>query len=389
MVSTAYSTSNLFKPITLGTFTLSHRVALAPLTRCRANAAHVHGDLGVEYYTQRASTPGTLLITEATIVHPKAGGYAHAPGIYSDEQVIAWKKVRLFLRLLEGADVLTMRGAGKIVDAVHAKGSFIILQLWALGRAAFPDLLAADGNPYVSASPIKLSDRVETPRALSVEEIQEYVGFFAMAAKNAVEGAGFDGVEIHGANGYLVDQFLQDVSNKREDEYGGSVEKRCRFALEVVGAVADAVGQNKTAIRCSPFLGYLDMGMKDPYPTFIYLVQQLRERYPDMMYLHFTEPRMDGMDDTFLDDTPEVGSAIDFARRIWAPRPFVSAGGFTGQTAKFASDKYGDIIAFGRHFIANPDLPRRIKEDLGLNKYDRSTFYSPEEPKGYIDYPFA
>ncbi|KAA1472761.1 FMN-linked oxidoreductase [Dentipellis sp. KUC8613] len=362
------TTSNLFEPITVGNVTLSHRVALAPLTRCRANAAHVHGPLGLEYYSQRASTPGTMLITEATIIHPKAGGFSHAPAIYSDEQIAAWKK---------------------IVDAVHAKGSFIVLQLWALGRAAYPAVLEAEGNPYVSASPVKLSDREETPRALSVEEIQEYVGLFAAAAKNAVEGAGFDGVEIHGANGYLIDQFLQDVSNKREDDYGGSVEKRSRFALEVVEAVTKAIGQNRTAMRFSPFLEYLDMGMKNPYPTYTYLVQQLREKYPDMMYLHFTEPRIDGLEDKAQGDGPEVGSGNDFARKIWAPRPFLSAGGFNAQTAKFVADKHGDIIAFGRHFIANPDLPRRIKEDLKFNKYDRDTFYSVEEPKGYIDYPFA
>ncbi|KAA1472760.1 FMN-linked oxidoreductase [Dentipellis sp. KUC8613] len=339
------------------------------MTRCRASADHVLMDMAVEYYTQRASTPGTLLITEACIVHPKAGGFAHAPGIYNEEQIAAWKKV---------------------VDAVHARGSYIVLQLWGVGRAASPELLAAEGGyDLVAASPIPFSNSSNIPRALTIQEIKEYPDMFASAARTAIYKAGFDGAEIHGANGYLLDEFLQDVTNTREDEYGGSVENRCRFTLEVVGAVAAAVGQERTATRCSPFSPYLEMGMKDPYPTFTHLVTRLRDLYPSLMYLHFIEPRMDGSDDVFAAMTPEIGSANDFARRIWAPRPFVSAGGFTRETALHVAEKYGDVIVFGRHFVSNPDLVRRVKEGLPCNKYDRKTFYAPETPVGYIDYPFV
>ncbi|TFY81655.1 hypothetical protein EWM64_g2353 [Hericium alpestre] len=272
----------LFNPIRVGNITLSHRVALAPLTRCRNTAEHVPTDLTLEHYVQRASTPGTLLITEATIVHPKAGGWAHAPGIYNEEQVQAWKK---------------------IVEAVHARGSHIFLQLWALGRSADPALLTSEGNyPYVAPSPIGLSEESEhmpggpTPRPLTIPEIREYVTWFGDAA--------------------------------------------------------------------------------------------LRAAHPSLAYLHFIEPRMDGSGDAFISES-SAGSGNDFARKIWAPRPFVSAGGYDGKTARYVADRYGDIIAFGRHFIANPDLPRRIKDDMEYNRYDRSTFYSVLEPKGYTDYPFA
>ncbi|KAA1472759.1 FMN-linked oxidoreductase [Dentipellis sp. KUC8613] len=356
----------LFQPITLGHITLSHRIALAPMMRCRANANHVPLAITIEYFAQRASTPGTLLITDACIIHPKVGGYAHAPGIYTDEQITAWKRV---------------------VDAVHARGSYIVLQLWALGRAASPQVLAAEGGyDYVAASAIPLSSSLNTPRALRIEKIQEIPKMFATAARNAVYKAGFDGVEIHGANGYLLDGFLQDVTNVREDEYGGSVENRCRLTLEVVEAVAAAVGQERTALRCSAFSSYLEMGMKNPYPTFTYLVTRLKDHYPDLMYLHFTEPHMDGTDDAHTPFTEDVGSANDFVRRVWAPRPFLSAGGYTRETALYVTQKYGDVIAFGRYFISNPDLVYRLREGLPCSGYNRDTFYTPESGQGYIDY---
>ncbi|OBZ74410.1 Chanoclavine-I aldehyde reductase [Grifola frondosa] len=228
---------NLFSPIKVGDITLSHRVALAPLTRCRADAAHTPTEAAVKYYDQRAREPGTLLITEATFIAAKAGGQKRVPGIWSDEQVSAWKKV---------------------TDAVHRHGSHIFLQLWAVGRHAFvEDALAEDLSfEYVSSSPYPWpspSDPQRTPRALTVLEIHEYVELFATAARNAVHRAGFDGVEVHGANGYLIQQFLNDVSNFRQDGYGGSIEARCRFALEVMEAVVNAVGEKKTAIRLSPF----------------------------------------------------------------------------------------------------------------------------------------
>ena len=230
--------SKLFKPLQPGNLTLSHRIVLAPLTRLRANKAHVHGDLAVEHYAQRArAVPGTLLITEATFIAERGGGSNNVPGVWNDEQVRAWKKV---------------------ADAVHDAGSYIFMQIWALGRAAQPSHLANDDPslPYVSSSAIPLKSRPETdpkPRPLTIPEIKEYIQLFGQAAENAVHGAGFDGVEIHGAHGYLIDQFLQDVSNNREDEYGGSIENRCRFALEVIDEVVKRVGAEKVGLRISPW----------------------------------------------------------------------------------------------------------------------------------------
>ncbi|KAF7377291.1 putative inactive dehydrogenase EasA [Mycena sanguinolenta] len=331
-----------------------------------------------EYYTQRASVPGTLLITEATFIAPKAGGIPNAPGIWSEEQIAAWKQ---------------------ITDSVHAQGSFIYCQLWALGRAARPAYLNAEDPPlpYVSASDIPLRERPDTeirPRSLSVEEIHEYVQLYATAASNAVDKAGFDGVEIHGASGYLPDQFLQDVSNVRTDEYGGSPENRCRFALEVVDAVASAVGPKKTGIRMGPWDTYQNMGMKDPKPTFAYLVSQILERHPELAYIHVTEPRVD-----VLGPRPVIpeGWSNDFLRDIWvsptSERRVISAGGYNRPLALEFADNKNDIIAFGRPFISNPDLPYRLLQDIALaeNLDGGRWWYGPStlDPTGYTGYPFA
>ena len=248
------STSKLFSPLQIGDFTLKHRVVLAPTTRYRASDEHVHGDLAVKYYNQRSREPGTLLITEATFIAPRAGGLGNVPGIWNQEQIAAWKKVRPTRPVVVHPciDIFEIQ----VTDTVHANGSYIFAQLWTLGRAATPSILQQEGDfPYVSASNIPLPGSTDIPRPLTEQEIQEYVVDFAQAAKNAVE-AGFDGVEIHGANGYLIDQFLQDVSNDRTDAYGGTVEKRSRFALEVVNAVTKAIGTKKTAIRLSPWNDY-------------------------------------------------------------------------------------------------------------------------------------
>ncbi|KAL9629545.1 MAG: hypothetical protein Q9164_006835, partial [Protoblastenia rupestris] len=217
---------SLFEPIDLGpNLHLSHRVVLAPLTRFRANQAHVHGPLATEYYTQRASAHGTLLITEGTFISPRAGGYSNVPGIYTQDQIEAWKNV---------------------TEAVHKKGGSVFLQLWAMGRAADPEVLKKEGvqDGYVSSSAIALKSGMQAPKALSEGEIWEYIQDYAQASKNAV-AAGFDGVEVHCANGYLIDQFTQDTCNKRTDGWGGSVEKRSRFALEVTKAVVAAVGADR------------------------------------------------------------------------------------------------------------------------------------------------
>ncbi|KIY67830.1 NADH:flavin oxidoreductase/NADH oxidase [Cylindrobasidium torrendii FP15055 ss-10] len=356
--------SKLFSPVSVGKLNLQHRIVLAPMTRFKAGKDDgvPHVPCMREYYSQRGSAAGTLLITEATIIAPQAGGYPHVPGIWSSEQVAAWKE---------------------IVDGVHACGSYVYLQLWALGRTAPPSDVK-----LVSASDIPMSGgRSEKPTPLTKEEIQEYIQLHATAAHNAVFGAGFDGVEIHGANGYLIDQFIQDVSNKRTDEYGGSIENRARFALEIVKAVADSVGAERTALRLSPWSPFQDMKMDDPKPTFAYITSQLVQHHPNLAYLHVIEPRIAGYNNAEGDGA----ESNDFIREIWAPRPYMTAGGYVRKNAMEAADKKGELVAIGRYFISNPDLVRRLKEDIPLADYDRSTFYVPGEfsGKGYTDFPFA
>lgn len=351
------SSSSLFQPIRVGASELKHRIVHAPLTRFRANKDHVHGDLGVKYYAQRASTPGTLLITEATPIAAKAAGLNNVPGIWNEEQIAGWKKV---------------------TDAVHAKGSFIYVQLWAIGRAADTEILAKGGHDYVSSSATQLEGKDRAPRPLSVSEIQEYVDMFGKAASHAVNLAGFDGVEIHGANGFLLDQFLQDVVNKRTDAYGGSIENRARFPLDVVDKVVEAIGAERTAIRLSPWNRFQGMRMDDPRPTFSYFVNELRRRQPNLSYLHVTEPHDDDKD-----------ASNDFLREIWAPRPFISASGYTPTSGPAHADRTGDLVAYGRHFLSNPDLPERIRKGIPLNPFNADMFYVPEAAEGYVDYPFA
>ncbi|VDB93765.1 unnamed protein product [Peniophora sp. CBMAI 1063] len=363
----APESSTLFTPMKVGNMRLSHRVVLAPLTRVRADDENVPTDIMVEHYEQRASTPGTLLITEGTAIAAQASGYANMPGVWSDAQVAAWKKV---------------------ADAVHGKGSFIFMQLGALGRPASPSVLEkAPGGPYevVGPSPIPIAEGRAIPKALTVEEIKQYLELFAQAAKNAVQ-AGFDGVEIHGANGYLVDQFIQTNSNQRTDEYGGSMEKRIRFAIEVVDAVASAIGPERTALRLSPWSTAQAMRMPDPIPTFTALVKNLAEHQPKLAYLHFIEPRISGGS-----ETEPVGEdeSNDFVRELWDPRPLMLAGGFNRETAlvKVESGEKNVVVAMGRWYTSNPDLPKRWMREAKLTPYDRSTFYT-KGVKGYNDWSF-
>ncbi|TCD62278.1 hypothetical protein EIP91_007117 [Steccherinum ochraceum] len=349
----ATSVPLLFQPIKVGKVELMHRVVMAPLTRWRADDDHVHTDMAVEYYAQRASTSGTLLISEGTYIANKAGGYAKSPAVETDAQLAAWKKV---------------------TDAVHAKGSFIYAQLWAIGRLAEPEVAAKEGFEYVGASDIPIEGTGVNPRPLTTAEVEEYVQLYATAAANAVHKAGFDGVEIHGANGYLVDQFIQYVSNNRTDEYGGSIENRARFALEIVDAVVHVVGADRTAIRFS-------MRMPDPRPQFGYIVQKLAESHSDLAYIHVVEPRMNGNTDRAV----KSGESNDFIRDIWAPRRLLSAGGYDRERGLKAAER-GDVVVYGRYFISNPDLPVRLKNDIPLTPYDRSLFYKAGSPQGYIDY---
>ncbi|VDB93775.1 unnamed protein product [Peniophora sp. CBMAI 1063] len=361
------TTPKLFQPMKVGNTDLKHRIVLAPLTRFRADDNHVHTDLAIEYYAQRASSPGTLLITEATFIAPQAGGYPNAPGIWNDAQIAAWKK---------------------ITDAVHAKSSYIYVQLWALGRAADPEVLKKEG-PYdvVSASDIPLEEAGHAPgghppRPLTVEEIKEYVQLYAQAAKNAVQ-AGFDGVEIHSANGYLLDQFIQTNSNNRTDEYGGSIENRLRFVSEVVQAITTAIGHERTGIRLSPWSPFQSMRMPDPIPTFSALIKYLADKHSNLSYVHLVEPRVSGNADAEGSDK----ESNDFVRPLWSPRPLILAGNFKRESAIEAAEKENVLIAMGRYFISNPDLPKRWQVNAELTPYDRQVFYS-KGPKGYVDWPF-
>ncbi|KAJ7578075.1 hypothetical protein C8J56DRAFT_1007004 [Mycena floridula] len=350
------SPQKLFQPIKIGDIQLSHRIVQAPTTRLRATEAGVPLlPIVRDYYSQRAEDPGSFLITEAVSISASAGGLLNIPGIWSDEQISVWKQV---------------------AEAVHAKGSHIFLQIWASGRDADQGYLDRFEKEYIAASDIPLSGRNKNPRPLTIEEIRQHVQWFATAALNAVEKAGFDGVEIHSANGYLLDTFIQDVSNNRKDSYGGSIENRARFVLKVLEAVVAKVGAKRTAIRFSPWGRFQDMRMKDPIPTFTYLVSQIKERYPDLSYLHVVEPRL------------SIGKdSNDFLRKIWYPKPFIAAGGHTRETALAAAEK-GDLVAFGRLFTSNPDLRKRLEDNIELTPYERANFYVPNDNTGvgYSDY---
>lgn len=359
--------SNLFRPLKVGRTELSTRLAMAPLTRFRADDKHVPmASLVPEYYAQRACVPGTLVVSEATFIAPQAGGYANVPGIWSQEQIDGWKKV---------------------TDAVHDKKSFIYMQLWALGRAASPDVLKkelGDGARVVSASDIAFEGGAK-PTPLTEHEIRDYVGLYAQAARNAV-AAGFDGVEIHGANGYLIDQFLQDVSNNRTDAWGGSVENRSRFALDVTKAVVDAIGADRTGIRLSPYSPFQGMRMADPVPQFSHVVAELKKL--GLAYLHVVESRVSGNADV------EATEKINFIVDLWDNQsPILVAGGFKPDSARRAVDvDFADkdiIVAFGRYFISTPDLVFRIEKGIDLTPYDRNTFYNPKSAEGYTTCPFS
>ena len=288
------------------------------------------------------------------------------PGIYNDAQIEAWKEV---------------------VDSVHEAGGVIYMQLWNLGRAANPDVKKAEGSgDVVSSSDVAMSDNSPAPRPLTEDEIEQFIRDYAQAAKNAVEGAGFDGVEIHGANGYLIDQFTQDVCNKRTDKWGGSVEDRARFGIEVSKAVVAAVGAERTGIRLSPWSTFQGMRMEDPVPQFSYLVEELKKL--KLAYLHLVESRISGNADV------ETFDLIDPFIDIWAhTSPILLAGGFKPDSAKRAvEEQYKDkdiVIVMGRYFISTPDLVYRFEKGIELTPYDRDTFYNPKSEKGYIDYAFS
>lgn len=269
---------------------------------------------------------------------------------------------------------------------MHKKGSYIFLQLWAAGRAAEPDIVRkeAGGDWFASSSAVPMSAGGPEPRALKEDEVWGFIGDYVQAAKNAI-AAGFDGVEIHGANGYLIDQFIQDNCNKRTDAWGGSIENRSRFALEIAKAVTEAVGAEKVGMRLSPFSTFQGMMMTHPIPQFSHLIEGLKEL--KLGYLHMVESRVSGSADV------ETTEKVDFALKIWGKTsPVLLAGGFKPDSAKRAMEEYPDndvAIVFGRYFISNPDLPFRLEKGLELTGYDRDTFYNAKSPKGYVDYPFT
>ncbi|GAV75961.1 Oxidored_FMN domain-containing protein [Cephalotus follicularis] len=356
----------LLTPYKMGNFNLSHRVVLAPLTRQRSygNVPQPHAIL---YYSQRTSKGG-LLIAEATGVSDTAQGYPHTPGIWTKEQVEAWKP---------------------IVDAVHAKGGVFFCQIWHVGRVSNQGF-QPNGQAPISSTDKPLTPQIRAngtdvaqyspPRRLSTDEIPHIVNDFRLAARNAIE-AGFDGVEIHGAHGYLIDQFMKDQVNDRTDQYGGSLENRCRFALEVVEAIVNEIGADKVGIRLSPFASYSEAGDSNPEALGLYMANSLNKY--GVLYCHMVEPRMK----TVGEKTESAHSLVPMRKAFNGT--FIAAGGYEREDGnKAVAEGRADLVAYGRLFLANPDLPRRFELDAPLNKYNRNTFYIADPVIGYTDYPF-
>lgn len=363
------SAPSLFDPLTAGALELSHRVVMAPLTRMRAtgDGSTAPRPLNAEYYGQRAS-PGGLIVSEATQVSAVGQGYPDTPGIHDAEHVAGWREV---------------------TDAVHAKDGLIVAQLWHVGRISHSSLQPDGGLPVAPSAvapagqamrPDFSTTPFETPRALDPAEIAATVEDFRAAAGYARD-AGFDGVEIHGANGYLAQQFLESHTNQRTDEYGGSIENRARFLLEITDAAIEVFGADRVGVRLSPYGQANDsLGGEQVEELYVYVLGRLAER--GIAFVHLIEPR--GHRDK---PSPSgVASAAALFRPHW-PGALIVAGGFTPESsAAIVADGHADAVAFGRLFIANPDLPERIRAGADLNAYDRTTFYGGDAP-GYTDYP--
>lgn len=357
----------LFHPFTLGNLQLPNRVLMAPLTRSRAKQpGDIPWELNAVYYAQRACAG--LIFSEATQVSPQGKGYAFTPGIHSDDQVEGWRKV---------------------TTAVHDAGGRIYLQLWHVGRISRPEL-QPDGQLPVAPSAIKPEGaqtfidedsgmlEVLEPRALSAEEIPSVVEQFRQGAIHA-KRAGFDGVEIHGANGYLLDQFIRSKSNRRTDEYGGSIDNRLRFPLMVVDAVVDVWGADRTGIRVSPTGTFNDMHDDDPEATYGALAKELHGKG-----IAFIEVVEDSFQGNAADGRPE---AVIQAIRENFKGAYIANGNYTAAEARRRIEAgLCDLVTFGRFFISNPDLPERFRQDAPLNEFDDSTFYGGDE-HGYTDYP--
>jgi N-ethylmaleimide reductase len=355
---------NLLSPVTVGPYTLPNRMVMAPMTRSRAAAGNVVTPLTATYYAQRASAG--LIVTEASQVSPQGIGYPDTPGIHSPEQVAAWRVV---------------------TDAVHERGGKIFLQLWHVGRISHP-LMQENGALPVAPSAVAASGQVYTseglkpfvaPRALETEEIPDLVEQFRRGAENALQ-AGFDGVELHAANGYLFDQFLEDSTNLRTDQYGGSIENRARFLLEVMEAVINVWGADRVGIRLSPAGTFNSMKDSDPAATFGYVAQALGSL--GIAYLHVVEPA----ENNLYRVNGEPASATRHLRSLFKGT-LITAQGYdfeSGNRVLAAGD--ADLVAYARLFLANPDLPERFAFGASLNEPDVSTFYGGNE-HGYTDYP--
>jgi 2,4-dienoyl-CoA reductase-like NADH-dependent reductase (Old Yellow Enzyme family) len=348
-------TDPLFQPLHVGALHLTNRVVMAPLTRCRASTGRVPNAMMAEYYAQRAAFG--MILSEATSVSPQGVGYPNTPGIWSEEQVEGWKLV---------------------TSAVHQAGGTILLQLWHVGRISDPVYL--DGGLPVAPSAIAAAGHVSlirpekefvTPRALDLAEIPGIIENYSRAAENA-KSAGFDGVEIHGANGYLIDQFLQDSTNKRTDEYGGPIENRARFLLEITDAVVSVWGADRVGVHLAPRGDSHDMGDSDLYSVFHYAARELGKR--KIAFLCARESH----------DQPALGPSLKQA----FGGVFIANESFTAETAREAiRSGAADAVAFGKTAIANPDLVERFRTHAPLNPPDPSKFYG-DGPLGYTDYPF-
>jgi N-ethylmaleimide reductase len=367
------STDALFRPFSLGAVLLPHRIVMGPLTRSRAGQpGNVPTELNAEYYRQRASA--ALIISEATQISAEGQGYAWTPGIHTDAQVAGWKAV---------------------VDAVHREGGQIALQLWHVGRVSHRDLQPEGGLP-VAPSAIKPEGKAfvagpdgkgafvpfETPRALETAEIARVVDDFAAAAQNA-KRAGFDMVEIHGANGYLIDQFISSKTNHRNDRYGGPVENRARFLFEVIEAVAGVWPRDRIGLRLSPLGTFNDIADDTPEKTFGHIFEALNAT--QVAYLHLPRPDTAGGPDIDAMD-PRSEHMLRLARETWRG-PLMLAGGFSAEiAARWIEAGRMDVAVFGRKYIANPDLAHRFRYGLPLNEPKRETFYGGDA-RGYTDYP--
>ncbi|MDH4468559.1 MAG: alkene reductase [Bacteriovoracaceae bacterium] len=349
----------IFKPMQLGAYKVGHRIIMAPLTRCRADKNHNPTDLMTEYYSQRTSA--ALIVSEATMVMKNCSAFGGTdPGIYSQEQILGWKK---------------------ITDAVHAKGGKIFMQLWHGGRACHP--LLNNGHECVSASAIAIEGDTHTPqgkvpytvpRALELKEIPQIIEGFKIASKNA-KNAGFDGVEVHGANGYLLDQFLRDSSNKRTDSYGGTIANRAKLLLEVTKSVIDVWGADKVGVRLSPLNSFNSMKDSNPLELTAYVCRELSNL--NIAYLHMMRADFLGL---------QNGDVMSVARESFKGI-LIGNMGFTPSEANTAIQKgLIDAVAFGHHYVSNPDLVERIKNGTTIVEPDQSTYYS-QGAAGYTDYP--